>query len=257
MAAALALLMPIGASQAQTAPSDRSALPGKKFAAYEYGWYPIRHADHFEKGDGLPRYWHKTGKGKVGTQNGMITIMSRRQGSIAATMHRKVWDRGRWEIRFRTNTYETAHTDYVASAELIPAGNRPYNCGARNIALASYRPGGRQVNHYIRTLPNNQFSRTKTRMNLSSGYWHTYAVEVTPRRISWFTDGRVRATERRPAALSGVKLALRLKLTAKPGERMNQSRLQVDTVRYFTLKSPNDKSIKAPRPTRGTYGRAC
>ena len=38
---------------------------------------------------------------------------------------------------------------------------------------------------------------------------------------------------------------------------MNKSRLQVDTVRYFTLKSKNKKSVRAPRPTQGTHGGAC
>ena len=38
---------------------------------------------------------------------------------------------------------------------------------------------------------------------------------------------------------------------------MNESRLQVDTVRYFTLQSPNDLPVRAPRPLVGTYADAC
>jgi hypothetical protein len=94
-------------------------------------------------------------------------------------------------------------------------------------------------------------------MDLSNNYWHTWAVEVTPTRISWFVDGRVERTETRPAALSGVPLTLRLELTAVPGEEMNLSRLQVDTVRYFTLKSPDRKSVDAPATTLRTYADAC
>ena len=51
-------------------------------------------------------------------------------------------------------------------------------------------------------------------------------------------------------------MAFRLQLQAVPGATMNESRLQVDTVRYFTLQSPNDLPVRrrgpswAPTPTR-------
>ena len=41
------------------------------------------------------------------------------------------------------------------------------------------------------------------------------------------------------------------------GERMNQSRMQMDWLRYHTLRKPNTKSIKAPRMRRSTYAGAC
>lgn len=252
IAAALVLLIPVGASQAQP---DQSTVPGKKFAAYEYGWYPIRHVDHFD--NKMPRYWQRSGAGKIRTQHGMFTMMSRRHGSVAATMKRHVWDRGRWEIRMRAKRLESGNADFVAQAELIPAGNRAYNCGARNIAFASTRLHSKRATHYIRTLPNREFSRTRSHLRLSTDEWHTYGVEVTPRRISWFMDGKVRSTEKRRIALHGVPMVLRLRLLAAPGQTMNKSRLQVDTVRYFTLKSPNKKSVRAPRPTQGTHGGAC
>jgi hypothetical protein len=46
-------------------------------------------------------------------------------------------------------------------------------------------------------------------------------------------------------------------LRAVPGQTMNLSRLQVDTVGYFSLKSPNKKSVRAPRLQRRTYHGAC
>jgi len=251
------LLLPLGASQAQP---DRSTVPGKKFAAYEYGWYPISHVDHFKRR--LPRYYDTHGTAgavaDVRTQNGMFTIMSDRRGSTGATLRRHAHDRGRWEIRLRGKRIETGHADFTVVAELIPAGkSTAQHCGARNVGFASFRPTSSRARFYSRTLPNNAFTKTRRRMNLSNDYWHTYGVEVTPRRISWFVDGRVRATERRAAALSGVPLALRLQLKAIPNTTMNLSRLQVDTVRYFSLKSPNKKSIRAPRLERRTYTGAC
>lgn len=251
-AAALLLVVPLGASQAQSDPLP--SQQGKKFAAYEYGWYPIKHVDHFD--DPLPRYWHKSGPGIVQTQNGMITIISTKRGSTGATIRRHAWTRGRWEIRMRAKRFEAGDTNFRATAELIPAAGRDYNCGARNIALANFRPTGKRVRHYVRTRPNHQFSRSK-RMKLTNDYWHTYGVEVTRKRITWFTDGKARSVERRPAALSGVPLALRLQLTAAPGKTMNHSRLQVDTVRFFTLKSKNKKPVRGPHLRRSRYGHAC
>jgi hypothetical protein len=63
--------------------------------------------------------------------------------------------------------------------------------------------------------------------------------------------------ENRPEALSGIPLTLRLQLQAVPGETMNPSRLQVDTVRYFTLETPNSKPVRGSLPTLGTYADAC
>jgi hypothetical protein len=263
LAATLMLLLPYGAN-AQS--DEQEQVEGKKFAAEEYGWYPIEHVDHFETRK-MPRYWKQNGPGIVRAQNGMITIYSKcadrrnprchARESVGATMTKHVWDRGRWEIRMRATRFQTEHTDYFATAELIPSGDQAYNCGARNIGLASFQPESHSVSQYARTLPDNEFSWSKTGMNLSNNYWHTYAVEVTPKRISWYTDGVVRRTERRPEALSGIPLALRLQLTAVPGQTMNWSRLQVDTVRFFTLKSKNKKSTRAPQPAQGTYADAC
>jgi hypothetical protein len=38
---------------------------------------------------------------------------------------------------------------------------------------------------------------------------------------------------------------------------MKKSAMQMDWVRYYTLKRPNAQSIAAPRMTRGTYPDAC
>jgi hypothetical protein len=247
------LVLPLGASQAQ---SGEIPLTGKKFAAYEFGWYPIEFVDHF-LADRVSDHWEVSGRGSVRHLYGMLTILSEGNASIGATLRGETHDRGRWEIRLRAMRFETRYTDFTVAAELIPAGSQSDDCGARNIALASYRPEAHHARFYIRNLPDESFGKQKRSMNLSNNYWHTYGVEVTPKRISWFVDGKVRATERRPDALSGVPLAFRLQLQAVPGATMNQSRLQVDTVRYFTLHSPNDLPVRAPQPTEGTYAGAC
>jgi hypothetical protein len=253
LAAATALVLPLDASQAQT---DESTMPGKTFAAYEYWWYPIDFVDHFI--DPLSSQWEVEGNGVARTQHGMLTLMSTRQGSLGVTLRGHSRDRGRWEIRLRGKRLESAHTNYTVAAELIPAGDRDQHCGARNIGFASFRPAvDSSARFHIRTLPDHQFTSVRRRMNLTNNYWHTYGVEVTPTRIAWFVDGVARAVEKRPEALSGVPLALRLQLQDVQGETMNQSWLQVDTVRYFTLKTPNKKPVRGGEPVLGTYADAC
>ncbi len=253
LAATAALVLPLDASQAQP---DESTMPGKTFAAYEYWWYPIDFVDHFI--DPLSSQWEVDGDGVARTQHGMLTLMSTREGSLGVTLRGHSRDRGRWEIRLRGKRLESDHTNYTVAAELIPAGDRDQHCGARNIGFASFRPeASSSARFHIRTLPDHQFTSVRRRMNLTNNYWHTYGVEVTPTRIAWFVDGVARAVENRPEALSGIPLALRLQLQDVPGETMNQSRLQVDTVRYFTLKTPNKKPVRGGLPALGTYADAC
>ena len=76
--------------------------------------------------------------------------------------------------------------------------------------------------------------------------WHTFAVEVTPKRISWFVDSHVIRTERRPDALSGRKFQVRFTMQAEKGKRMNKARMQMDWLRYWTLQAKNERSTKAP-----------
>ena len=253
LAAVAALVLP---SQAGLAQVDQATVEGKTFAAYEYWWYPIDFVDHFI--DPLSSQWEVKGNGIARTQHGMLTLMSRRRGTIGVTLRGHDRDRGRWEIRLRGNRFETGHTDYTVAAELIPADSTAQHCGAQNIGFADFRPAVDHIaSFHIRTLPDHQFTSVKQRMNLTNNYWHTYGVQVTPKRIAWFVDGVARAVENRPEAISGIPLTLRLQLQPVPGETMNRSRLQVDTVRYFTLKTPSKKPVRGGLPETGTYADAC
>jgi hypothetical protein len=253
LAAAVALVLQLDASQAQP---EESTIPGKTFAAYEYWWYPIDFVDHFI--DPLSSQWEVEGNGVARTQHGMLTLMSTREGSLGVTLRGHSRDRGRWEIRLRGKRLESAHANYTVAAELIPAGDRDQHCGARNIGFAGFRPEvDSSARFHVRTLPDLQFISVRRRMNLTNDYWHTYAVQVTTKRIAWFVDGVARAVENRPEALSGIPLTLRLQLQAVPGETMNRSRLQVDTARYFTLKTPSKKPVRGTLPDLGTYADAC
>ena len=46
-------------------------------------------------------------------------------------------------------------------------------------------------------------------------------------------------------------------MQAVPGEKMNPSRMQMDWMRHWSTKTPNTKSVVAPKTERGTYADAC
>ena len=81
-----------------------------------------------------------------------------------------------------------------------PGSSSPRNgddrCGANAIVLAKYMPGRQRVTGSVRTLPRNSFTYSRAR-DLRNRAWHTYAVEITKRHISWFVDTRVVRTETR------------------------------------------------------------
>ncbi len=203
----------------------------------------------------LRKAWRVNKPRLVRNQHGMLTInATATSGTVAATYTGHVRRYGRWETRIRAEQYTRGSTPYRVTAELVPSG--AYHCGARNLELATYRLGSGRAHMAIRNLPAHQFTASKAR-DLGPGRFHTYAVEVTRRHISWFVDTRVVMTERRPAALSGARFSVRFRMVARRGARMNPGRMQMDWVRYYTLARPNARSIAAPRAHLGTYRRAC
>ena len=245
----LGLLLPIGPSWA-----DHANPPGPTHAGNTFGWYPAAWRDEFR--GPLKRVWQKRGKGDVRTINGMLTLTSARTGNLRATLGMAGRDRGRWEIRMKARQWSSAYANYTVRTELIPAGTRKQYCGARNIALESYTMAHPRVKFYTNNLPNLAF-RAARGIRFGGDRWHTFAVEVTPKRISWFVDAHVIATERRPEALSGVPLTLRISLDDVAGKRMNRTRVQLDWARYWTLAKPNDRSVRAPSPVKGIFRKAC
>lgn len=237
-----------------TATADHADPPGPTNAQTTYGWGKPQWQDGFIG----PRkeLWRVAGRGNVRTQHGMLTLNTARTGSTRATSMRRGQETGRWEVRLRSRRYETTGANYRVRTELVPADGERRHCGARNVALETYRLGGSRARLYIRNRPDLSFT-SQTRLGLGNDRWHTYAVEVTRKRISWFVDAHVIATERRTAALSGVPFTVRFTMLAQRGERMNRSRMQMDWLRYFTMEKPNDRSVDAPRATRKTYRDAC
>jgi hypothetical protein len=230
--------------------------PGPVNAQTTYDWGRPIWQDDFV--GGLKDIWRtRSPHGNVRNQHGMLTLNTGKRGSVSATLKGTGHETGRWEIRLRSRQYGHDHGHYKVRTELVPAAKRPQNCGARNVALNSYTLGGSRAHHYIRSLPANQ-STSHTGLNLGNDRWHTFAVEVTEKRISWFVDAHVISTETRAEALSNVPYTVRFTMLAPNADkRMNPSRMQMDWLRYFTLRKPNSKSVEAPLPRSGSYADAC
>lgn len=229
--------------------------PGPVHAGSRYGWgkAPV---DYRFVGPLKHSQWHVKGPGAVRNQHGMLTLNTAKRGTVSATQVTRGHEVGRWEIRLRSRQYGHGHHNYRVMTELVPAGKRPEYCGANNVALEAYTPNKTMVSHYIRTRPHNRYIMRKG-MGLHNDQWHTFAVEVTRKRISWFVDAHVVSTEKRKDALSGVPFAVRFTMQAEDGKRMNKSRMQMDWLRYWTLRKPNTRSTAAPHPALGTYKDTC
>lgn len=251
LAAAVLLLSTAAPSQAHHAGS----APGPVNAQTTFGWGKPIWQDDFV--GGLKPIWRKTGRGTVRNQNGMLTLNTTRVGSISATLARPGAKTGRWEIRLRSRRYATSAANYTVRTELVPVPALADHCGARNIVFEGYRLGSNTANLRIRNLPNRSFDAKTPGMNLGNDRWHTFGVEVTANRISWYVDGHVLRTEKRPEALSGIPFTVKFTMAAVPGKAMNQSRMQMDWLRQYDLAKWNGRSTAAPLTTPGTFAGAC
>jgi hypothetical protein len=237
------------------APASAMPVPGPIHAGNTYGWYPV--ANRYEFVGPLGPDW-KT-HGDVGTQNGMLTLLSGRHGNVSATLRGSGHDRGRWEIRWRGEQYGGGHTAYRLQTALVPVAAADRHCGAQDVTFEDQRAGHNRARFSIHALPDvsHQTTVRPRGQSFTRDHWHTFAVEVTPKRISWFVDARVVATETRPAALSGVPLTVRFRLAATKGATMNRARMQMDWLRYWTLRKPDSRSTAAPHPHTVVNRSAC
>ena len=210
------------------------------------------------EGRGLDQHWRSNRPRLVNAQQGMLTIHAKRRTNVVRAWpdnNKKAY--GRWEARVRAVELETRHRTFQFNWELIPVGGRKkYHCGAQSIVMSSYKPGNRVARGAVRALEDTQFTFSR-KVDLRSRAWHTYAVEVTRDRISWFVDTQVVRTEKRNAATTGIRFKPRFRIVGDRNARMNRSMMQMDWVRYYDLDRPNARSVAAPRMVKRTYRGAC
>lgn len=243
-----------GARAARTAYTQ----PGPIHAGNTFGWYPLKWSHDWEWGEPVGWRVGSDGSGRVSIYRAMLALDSgptnRAQdnhGSVATVRRGKGQPYGRWEIRLRAPRWSNGAPDHRVVAELVPAGTEPDACSDTAITMADFAGYGRTIvlgaSHAGRSWARTQRGVVRNRDN-----WHTYAVEVTPERISWFVDAKPVATLADPAALSGEPLTMRLSLIApEAGTPMSHTRAGVDWVRHWTLAKPGTgrKRIeRAPAP---------
>ena len=57
--------------------------------------------------------------------------------------------------------------------------------------------------------------------------------------------------------LDPVPRQLKFELRARKGKTMDPARMQMDWMRYWSMRAPNEKSIKAPQLELSTFNGAC
>ncbi|CAA9402325.1 MAG: hypothetical protein AVDCRST_MAG32-3042 [uncultured Nocardioides sp.] len=259
VAGATAALMTVslGAAAGPAAADHTNGPAGPVHAGNTYGWYYDGGLVYDETFVGpLAGRWDVEGRGVVQNQNGMLTLNTAGRGTVSATLMRPGQAYGRWETRLRQRQYGRGNTPYRVLTELVPVTAKSEGCGEQNIALNRFTMGRDELDVYVRTRPDRLY-QSSMRRSFGQDQWHTFAVEVTPKRISWFVDAHVVRTETRPKALSGRKFQVRFTMLAAKGERMNKARMQMDWLRYWTLHAKNARSTQAPRLTKSTYGGSC
>ncbi|MEO5652356.1 MAG: family 16 glycosylhydrolase [Marmoricola sp.] len=191
--------------------------------------------------------------GMVRNQNGMLTLnTTSKSGTVTADWQAGARQYGRWEARMRTRQYDKTGTPYRAVWELIPTSGEECK---RSIVLSDSTIGQDPATMHLR---NNgvDFSMTKL-LDLRQDLFHTYAIEVTPDRISWFINTKVVMSEKRDAARTGESYNVRFRMAAPPGARMNQGRMQMDWVRYYNLDRKNAQSVAAPQAEMSSSDGTC
>jgi hypothetical protein len=255
--AAVMMALSLGSASGPAGAHHTHGAPGPVHAGNTFGWYGHGGLVYDETFVGpLAKRWKVEGPGQVRNQHGMLTLNTATKGTVSATLMRPGRAYGRWEIRMRQRQYGRGFAPYRVLTELVPVTEKGEGCGEQNIALNKFTMGNDVVNFYIRRRPDDLY-RAEMKRGFGQDQWHTFAVEITRKRISWFVDGHVIRTETRPGALTGRRFQVRFTMQAEKGKRMNRARMQMDWLRYWPLDNPNDKSIEAPRPTRGTYRDAC
>ena len=255
---------PIGGSGVTLSPQ-----PGPVSAGSTFKWgNPVENYS-WESGESIaPWTEYSDGTGRVTNYIAMLTLDSGLQdgrfrgfGDISSTLGTAGHAYGRWEMRVRAPIFPVAGAsigkNYGVRLQLVPAGSSPtYDCSDA-ITLGQFDGYGSTTtiganngtDSWTTTIPGAQRNRDN---------WHTYAVEVTPKRISWFIDAKVVATVDNAAAVTGQSLVPRLALDgAGDGVWMNHTKLTADWVRYFSLDRPDARSTSAPAPTKGAFSGSC
>jgi len=258
LAAVLATLLTAGLL---LAPATHAAEPGPIHAGNTFGWYPYAQHYEFERwGAPKPLTSDWQHHGRTSERGGQLTLSASHGRTTEVTLRGAGHRTGRWELRWHGYSLGTEANHYRMTSSLVPARTAARGCGPditfEDVTLPQSRAG-----LAIRPGAGTAYTASTASRGESFGgreHWHTFAVEVTHRRISWFVDAHVIATETRTAAMVNVPLTVQLRLEPTTRGKGDRVRMQLDWLRYWTLRKPDSRSTKAPAPHASAYAaRGC
>jgi hypothetical protein len=255
-------------------------------AGSTYGWWPEAKRFEFKSAQGKtpPAPWHATGRpllwGSGSLGNGTLIVKTGVDGGDVWSDWR--WPRvnGRWEVRYRTLSRRDAAettieieqpdgsttveplTDYKSRLELVPAGTPAQRCTPTSILMAGFDPAEVRVAVIGLTTPGVSYAGKVTAWsqlgdlnhrgswtgpsNTKKQAWHVWGIELKPKVISWFLDGKVIRRAPRPASIRSTAFSFRAGLlgAASPQVHTAASTSQMDWARYWTLKHTTKNKAK-------------
>lgn len=242
------------APDARTQPLARGG--GSTTAGVKYGWAPALWDFGWAYGESLTTRPHRgsdpqgwwldaaTGTGRAVQHNGQLMLDSQREshddydrsvGDTMATLRGNPMRLGRWEVRIRMKSTDTAHQDFRSKIELVPDDPADYADGARTITIADMAAHSNTVRIGASAPNGRSWSRNVGNVKVRDVN-HAFAVEVGKKHISWFREGRVIGTLKSRAAIPDVPMTLRLRLEGQGDQAMNRTQTYYDWMRAYSLK---------------------
>jgi hypothetical protein len=212
---------------------------------FDFAWELGESLDAKPYRGSIPRgMWteYNDGGGRISSKNGGLYFDSQRNnkpglgdfGTTMATMQGNPMTYGRWEVRLRARSDETAARDYIVRAELVPEDPDDYDCGAHNITVGELTAHGSSVSVGVNA-GDRRWSYKKALAGGNNARHFALATEVTKRHITWFIDGRPVATVVNRRAVSDLPMTLRLSMVGDGEREMNRTDVLSDWQRGFSL----------------------
>ncbi|WP_183092473.1 family 16 glycosylhydrolase [Nocardioides stalactiti] len=244
-----------GTAEAPSAESATVARAGDgTTAAQTYDWGVMLWDFAWEFGESLdsPPYrgsdigagkWidHSTGTGRAVKYGGGIEFHTGRYktgsedpdfGNTTLTLEEQPQNRGRWELRERSQELETKYGSFTFAAELIPAD--PADCGKWAITIGRSEIGSGNITVGV-TAGATSWTKTLTGYGRGDTDGRLYGVQITRRRITWFVNGKAVASLGDTAAVPKVPMTVRMSVVGKGTTNLNASVAKIDWVRAYDL----------------------
>lgn len=212
---------------------------------WDFGWtYGESLTSRPHRGTDRHGRWLDTadGTGRVAPHNGALMLDSQRentdkregsQGTTRAMLRGNPMRYGRWEVRLRMKSSDTAHDDYRSLVELVPDSADAYDCGAHTITVAQVTAHGSAMRIGARS-GDREWTRRVKDVHLNNRH-AAIAVEVTRRHITWFLNGRPVGNVKSRAAVPDQKMTMRLSLEGDGQQEMNRTQAIYDWMRGYSL----------------------